>query len=106
MLSKTSTGALHSCLGTHRIDIEDGDDDWTTLSLEKAVCFLIEESPNFKLLMEDALRRAGAHHNFFLGTSSPAMTTAQLSGDNRLHVVLLASWVATLQMQSIRQVQS
>ena len=66
MLSKTSTGALRSCLGTHRIEIEDGDDDWTTLSLEKALCFLIEESPNFKLLMEDTIRLSGAYYTFYI----------------------------------------
>ncbi len=77
-LQKAALRSVDTTIGSHRVELEAGDDDWVTLSLEDVLNFLIEESPNFKLLMEDALRRAGAHHAKFLHrrTSSPAVTTA------------------------------
>ena len=69
-LQKAVLRSVDTTIGSHRAD-------WVTLSLEEVLIFLIEESANFKL-MEDALRRAGAHHAQFLHrcTSSPAVTTA------------------------------
>ena len=76
-LSRAALGSLDTTIGSHRVELEDGDADWLTLSLENVMTFLIEESPNFKLLMEDVIRRRGGHHAQF------RHRYIKCSGDNR-----------------------
>ena len=59
-LAKAAATSLRTTIGSHRLELEAGDEDWVTLSLKDVLIFLINESPHFKLLIEDTLRRAGA----------------------------------------------
>ncbi len=63
-ISRAAVTSLETTIGTHRVDIEDGDSNWVTLTLEGVLNYLIKESPNFRLLIEALLKRAGAYDRF------------------------------------------
>ncbi len=59
-ISEAALSSLHHTIGEHHVQLEAGDDDWTTLALENVLNYLIEEAPHFKAAIEDMLRAAGA----------------------------------------------
>ena len=55
-------GSLSTAAETIPVQLSDGEVNWTILSVQKVMEYMIAESPNFKQAISEAC--AGAHANF------------------------------------------
>ena len=72
-ISRAALGSLMNTAEKIPVQMSDGEIDWTTLSVQKVLEYMIAESPNFKQAISEAC--AGAHANF-LPLACQAVTTA------------------------------
>ena len=75
-LSRETLSCLENTKSVLRVEFEKGDDDWVTLSISKALQYLIQASPNFEQLLESVIARSGAHRDVLYVRSSLAVATA------------------------------
>ena len=61
MISHAATSSLDNIEQPGRVALNDCSLDWVTLSLEKALKYLMEEAPHFKTAIAEMVRREGVY---------------------------------------------